>query len=469
MRTMTSSLSILPSVGSWRGARVGVLGLGRSGRAAAELLLREACEVELFDDSSAESLAPELQGVIAQARALHGGSAAADPVNLNELDVLVLSPGVPGQHPLVREAESRDMPVISELELATRRIRGPIVLVTGTNGKSTTVSLIHHLLCSAGRGSLLAGNIGTAASSIVGEADETQLVVLEASSFQLERVEAMKPKVAVLLNLAPDHLDRYADFDAYAESKRRMLMNMDSEDFFVFPRGEAMAEVWSAVCSSRQLRFQPSPFTTEDDGSGLVEDWLVRRSGRREDKVLTASALPLLGRHNQLNALAAIAALIPFDLPVEALAEGLRSFRGLPHRVEPVAELAQVRYVDDSKATNVHATVTALEGLEGPIVLLLGGQGKGEDYRPLREAMTKVRAAICYGAEGAALEEALRGAVTLERADVMRDAVDRARGLAQAGDTILLSPACTSFDEFSSFNERGEVFAALARQGGGEQ
>ncbi len=466
MMTMTSSLDTLPSVGSWRGARVGVLGLGRSGSAAAELLLAEECVVELFDDGLSDALSTELQGLAARTRGLHRGDAASDIRHLDGLEVLVLSPGVPGTHPLVRESEARGVPVISELELAVRRIRGPIVLVTGTNGKSTTVTLIHHLLQSAGRASLLAGNIGTAASSIIEDADEAHVVVIEASSFQLERIESLKPQVAVLLNLAPDHLDRYDGFEDYAEAKHQMLANMDAHDHFVFPRGEVRAEAWSAVCSSRQLRFQPSPLSTGDDGSGLFEGWLVRRSGGREERVLAASALPLLGQHNLLNALAAIAALIPFELSTVDLARGLRSFRGLPHRVEPVAERSGVRYVDDSKATNVHATQTAIDGLEGPLVLLLGGHGKGEDYRPLRDVMDKVRAVICYGEEGAAFHAALEDAVRLERATGLRDAFTRAQELAQPGDTVLLSPACASFDEFSSFNERGEVFAELARGGG---
>jgi UDP-N-acetylmuramoylalanine--D-glutamate ligase len=353
------------------------------------------------------------------------------------------------------------------LELAARRVQGPLLVVTGTNGKSTTVSLIHHLLRSAGKTSLLAGNIGTALSAVVDEALPEVFAVVEASSFQLEHVELLHPDVAVLLNIAPDHLNRYPDMESYAEAKRRMLQRMDEKDTFVFPRGEVWAEAWSAVCSSRKLRFQPAPIAAGEDGTGLAEDWLVQRSGGREERILSASALPLLGHHNLLNALAALAALIPYRLPVSALAEGLRSFEGLPHRVQLVGEIAGVRYVNDSKATNVHAALAALSGLNGPFVMLLGGQGKGEDYRALASAMGKVRTAICYGEEAEAIASALQDTVELKKAAGMLDALKLAREIAAPGDTVLLSPACTSYDEFSSFVERGEVFTQWVEKTGG--
>jgi len=457
----------LPVTGAWRDARVGVLGLGRSGRAAASLLLDEGCTVTLVDDSSR---APEEADAVVRRSARTALGAEARRLDLLDgLDALVVSPGVPGDHPLVVEADRRRMPVLSELELAARRARGPLIVVTGTNGKSTTVSLLHHLLQEAGRSSLLAGNIGTPASSVVARTHSDTVLVLEASSFQLERIHHLHPSVGVLLNLAPDHLDRYADVEAYAAAKRRMLENMESDDSFVFPRGEQRAEAWSAVCSSRQLRFAADPIATGEEGAGLEAGWLVRSSGGRTERVLDAPSLPLLGRHNLLNALAVVAALIPFQLPVEALASGLRSFRGLPHRVEPVGEVDGVRYVDDSKATNVHAALTALQGLPGPLVLLVGGSGKGEDYSPLREAMAPVRCAVCYGAEGEALAAALAGAVEVERAENMATALEKAAGRARPGDTVLLSPACASFDEFRNYEHRGETFAAWVREKGGER
>jgi UDP-N-acetylmuramoylalanine--D-glutamate ligase len=441
--------------------------MGRSGTAAAELLLNEGCRVSVLDDRNRSELSGELAPLQGRIAGFWSGEELLGHDGLNELDVLVVSPGVPDTNPVVRETLSRGIPVYSELELASRRVEGPLLVVTGTNGKSTTVSLIHHLLITAGKSSLLAGNIGTALSSVVEDAKPGVFAVVEASSFQLEHVESLHPEVAVLLNLAPDHLNRYPDLKSYAQAKSRMLQRMDEDDAFVFPRGEVWAEAWSAVCSSRKLRFQPAPITTGEDGTGLAEDWLVQRSGGREERILLASALPLLGHHNLLNALAALAALLPYHLPAAMLAEGIRGFKGLPHRVELVGEISQVRYVNDSKATNVHAALAALNGLTGPFVMLLGGQGKGEDYQPLAAAMTQVRTAICYGEEADAIVSSLQGAVQLRRAEGMLQALEMACEIAVAGDTVLLSPACTSYDEFSSFVERGEVFTQWVKEKGG--
>jgi len=429
MLTMSGSTPILSPRGNWRGARVAVLGLGRSGIAAAGLLMDEGCTVLLLDDGEPRLPRTLLQAIEEGTHRLSTGASAREVSALEGLDALVVSPGVGGDHPLIEAAEKAHIPVWSELEVASRRVDGPMILVTGTNGKSTTVSLIHHLLQTAHRNSLLAGNIGTALSGVVDQAGPDTITVVEASSFQLERIETLHPAVAVLLNLAPDHLDRYGDFDAYVSAKRRMLENLDDEDSFVFPAGDATAETWSAVCSSRKLRFQPSPIAAgEEDGTG---------------------------------------ALLPFSLPLEALQRGLRSFRGLEHRVESVGSIDGVRYVNDSKATNVHAATAALRGLEGPIVLLLGGRGKGEDYSALRESMEKVVAVVCYGEEGERLGRSLEGVVTVHRAGTMIEAAERARELARRGDTVLLSPACTSYDEFRSFEERGQRFKQWVREHGG--
>ncbi len=467
MRVMSRAMEILPRDGSWRDTRVGVFGLGRSGGAAAELLLNEGCRVTLFDDRQADELSEVLAKLGNRVNAFHTGAEAGTEAAVRELEVLIVSPGIPDSNPVVQQALQQGLPVYSELELAARRVEGPLLVVTGTNGKSTTVSLIHHLLGCAGKSSLLAGNIGTALSAVVNDAGPGVFVVVEASSFQLEHVEQLHPDVAVLLNIAPDHLNRYPDMESYAEAKRRMLQRMDENDAFVFPRGEVWAEAWSAVCSSRKLRFQPAPIAAGEDGTGLAQDWLVQRSGGREERILSASALPLLGHHNLLNALAALAALLPYRIPVSSLAEGLSSFKGLPHRVELVGEIAGVRYVNDSKATNVHAALAALSGLTGPFVMLLGGQGKGEDYSPLASAMGQVRTAICYGKESEAIASALHGAVELKKVGGMLEALQLAKEIASRGDTVLLSPACTSYDEFSSFVERGEVFTEWVKKKGG--
>ncbi len=468
---------------SWIGLAVAVIGLGRSGVAAAELLLAEGAEVLLFDDQALERLPPDARALQRRARQWSVGLAPdADPhapataprriaagavAPLAVADAVILSPGVPPTHPLVVAAHERGLPVLAELELAARRITAPIVLVTGTNGKSTTVSLIHALLQGAGRPSLLAGNIGLAACAVVAQATRDHVVVLEASSFQLERIVHLRPKVSVLLNVAPDHLDRYPDVDTYAAAKRNMLRNVRADDCFVFPAGDPRGEEWSRGCPARPLRFAARPLPAGQEGASLVEGRAALQAGGRTTPVLPAAELPLLGGHNLLNVLAALAACTPFALPVEAEAAALRRFRGLPHRAQLAGTIAGVRYVDDSKATNVHAACAALAGLTDPVVLLLGGRGKGEDYRPLRGLMAPVKLALCYGEEGPAIARALSGSVAIEQHAGMLAALARAAEIARAGDVVLLSPACASFDEFRNYEHRGDVFAAWVRERAG--
>jgi UDP-N-acetylmuramoylalanine--D-glutamate ligase len=448
--------------GVWQGLQIGVLGFGRSGRAAARLLAAQGCRVVVFEDRPRERATAEELAEAAGYMAARFGDLADCRQEIGLLQALVLSPGVPMTHPLLHLARERGLPLLGELELAARRVRNPIVGVTGTNGKSTTATLLQHALDACRRRVTLAGNIGTPLSDVVNGLRPDDVVVLELSSYQLETIETLHPQVAVLTNIAPDHLNRYASVDLYAAAKRRMLMNMGAQDVFVFGFGDAWGESWA-----RQSEVTPLCFAAESgeamaksslDGAFVHDGALWRRWRGTTDRVVALEELQLLGLHNQENLCATIAALLPFGLEAEPLGRALSSFKGLPHRSELVIERRGVRFVNDSKATNVHAAATCLRGMPGPIVALFGGSSKGEDFAPLRDVVANVKLAICYGAEGDRIAAALSGRLPIERVENLKSGLRVAVQKAQRGDTILLSPACASFDEFRNFEDRGESF-----------
>jgi len=437
-----------------------VLGLGRSGRGALRLLARHGANASAFDDridpATLDALLDEGLGHV-DPRAARTDSAAL----VQELDVLVISPGVPGDHPMVAAAEIAGVVVISELELAWRRTRGDVIAVTGTNGKSTTVTLIHELLKAGGRKSVLAGNIGIALSDEVESVEEDGVLVIECSSFQLERIMDFHPRVAAVLNVAPDHLDRYESFEDYAVAKHNLLRNQLPADVFVYPAGDERLEEWARAGVGRAVRFSTDP---SSEAAAWVDDGMIMRSNSGGvEPVCLISELRLIGRHNLLNITAALAAIGPWEVPVEQVGEVLRHFEALPHRAVRVPTEDGRVWIDDSKATNVHAASATLSGVEGPVVLLVGGSGKDEDYASLVKYSDRIRGALCFGAEAEKLHRSLAGGMACETFGRMVDALERAQEIAKSGDTILLSPACASFDEFSGFAERGEVFARWVR------
>lgn len=457
-----STLERLGIGASWSGARVAVLGLGRSGKAATALLCRHGARVWAWDDR----LDDETEGGDLLASLPREAHVDRD-LPVEEVHALVVSPGVPPTHPWIVRAESAGLDVISELELASRRLRGPVVAITGTNGKSTTVALIHAMVEAADRKSLLAGNIGTALSEVADEADEHTTTVLECSSFQLERLESFRPDVAGVLNVAPDHLDRYAGLEDYAGAKRRLIERLGSEQDFVFPAADARIRGWAEETTARLRPFVPG---ASDTAAAFVDrDRLCVRTEAGVREVLRREDFPLLGTHNVENALAALATGVSLGLPVEAMAEALRKFEGLPHRTVLVLEREGVRWIDDSKATNVHAARASLAGTEAPVLLLAGGRGKGEDYSSLGDFADRLRLLVAFGEEGAAIEAAVADRVRTIRCARLEDALEAAARLVRAGDTVLLSPACASFDEFSSYAQRGEFFSDWVRRnlGGG--
>jgi UDP-N-acetylmuramoylalanine--D-glutamate ligase len=433
------------------GKRVIVVGLGKSGVAAAELCKSRGARVLGTDTAPKEKLSDEARTLAVELRV--GGH---EGVDFKAADLIVVSPGVPPL-PELAAAEGGGVEVIGELELAMRFAQDPILLIGGTNGKSTTTTLVAHLLTRAGLSVFAGGNLGTPAAHAVGK--RWDAIVLEVSSFQLERAPQLSPRVSVLLNVTEDHLDRYPDFEAYARAKGNAFVNQTPSDFAVVPVGDAVCEEQAGRGRGKVLRFGPNAdyATSRGEGGEILE----RSTGARFDLTKTR----LHGEHNRANAAAAIACVRAFGIDVALIQRALEHFETLPHRTELVARIRDVSFYDDSKGTNVGASVTALLGLdESRAVLIAGGRDKLGSYAPLVEALRKKgRALVLIGEAADRIEQAAEGACPIQRAKTLPEAVDSAFRLAQPGDAVLLSPACSSFDMFQSYADRGEQFQTAVR------
>ncbi|HEY8947148.1 MAG TPA: UDP-N-acetylmuramoyl-L-alanine--D-glutamate ligase [Polyangiaceae bacterium] len=432
------------------GKRVIVVGLGKSGISAAKLCLGEGADVLGTDSAPREKLAEPARSLGIPIVA--GGHAG---VAFDDADLIVISPGVPWL-PELERAERAGVPVIGELELATSRLFMPIVAVGGTNGKSTTTTLVGRLLESGGRKVFVGGNLGTPACEAVGGSYD--VVVLEVSSFQLERAPTFRPRVSILLNITEDHLDRYSDFSAYAAAKGNAFVNQTSKDVALFPAGDAVCEMQARRGRGRLVTFGlGGDYALE--GAGVV---LERESGVRFE----LSRTRLFGAHNWQNAAAALAAARHFDVGAGALQEALEAFVPLPHRMALAGTVRGVRYYDDSKGTNVGAAVTAILGLrEARGVLIAGGRDKLGSYDPLVRALEqKGRAVVVIGEAAERIGSAIGDRLPVVRAASMEEAVRAAASLAAPGDAVLLSPACSSFDMFQSYAHRGDAFVAAVQR-----
>ncbi len=437
------------------GKRASVLGAGRSGVAVANLLQKEDVRVLLSDSGTINRPSPA--GSITRGIETEEGGHTARCL---DADFLVLSPGVVPTIPIVAEARKRGLPVVSEIEVASWYCRSPIVAVTGTNGKTTTAALLGHLFKTAKRPVLVAGNIGLPFSAVVDQATSEHVVVLELSSFQLELTTSLRPVVSLVLNIEPDHLDRHRSLDTYAAAKMRITKNQQAQDTLVygFDCKTTRQMVARLEGGPRQL-----PFSTETElssGAFLRDTHLILRRYSSEEILMRTEQVAIRGRHNLRNALAAALAGRVMEIRSDVLRESLTTFHGVPHRMEIVRDVDGVRYVNDSKATNVNALWFALESFGKPIVLIAGGRDKGNDYTMLRPLVSeKVRAIVAIGESGEKVLDALGDTVTRAvRAYTMDEAVRLARDAAQAGDVVLLSPACASFDMFEDFEDRGNTF-----------
>ena len=438
--------------GLYRKKGVLVLGLARSGRAAAGLLLDDGADVTGFDENGSLEIGQELGGM----RIVLGR--AADDM-FEGMDEVVLSPGFAIDHELVQKAAGLSIPVIGELELGYRFSSAGIIAVTGTNGKSTTVNMIGGILQAAGREAVVAGNIGVPFCSVVRGLGPQGIFVIEVSSFQLETISGFHPGVGGILNLTPDHLDRYGSMEEYIGAKARMLDNLDGSDtFFYNALDERCAELASAF-EGRRVPFSSGGMV--EDGVYLDGDKMVR--GGKGEVFMERKELGVVGLHNVENALAAVAAVEPYGIPGEICRAALSRFEGLAHRMERVGAIGSVDYFNDSKATNVEAAVMSLRGLDRKVVLIAGGKDKGSDFSKLLEVAGRMRAIVTLGEAAPLIEEAVGSVVPIARAGTMQEAVEIASRTAGEGEIVLLSPACASFDMFTDFEDRGEVFKSCVK------
>lgn len=447
--------------------RISIIGLGASGEAAARLALDQGGKVHVSDLRTDAPTAARRDRLAALGADVELGS--HDLARIEASDLVVASPGIPPDAPVLGALRARGVRWISEPEFAVRFYRGPLIAVTGTNGKTTTTALTAHLLNEAGFRVAWGGNVGgglaPAASELAFVDPPPDWYVLEVSSFQLADIDTFSPDIGVLTSLAPDHLDRYPTLDAYWADKRRLFENATEVSTWVLgdqPEVRALA----GDAPGRHVTF--SLGRTEGVEAFVSDDVLTLRPapGGGDEPLLPRERLPLLGAHNVANALAAALTARMAGAPAAALGPGLSRARPLPHRLEPVAEGQGVVWVNDSKATNVAAAVSAVRSLaERRLVILLGGKDKGEDFAPLAEALgDRARAVICYGAAGTRIADALEPVTAVQRIGPFDEAVERAGALAEPGDVVLLAPACSSFDQFEDYQARGRRFAELARR-----
>jgi UDP-N-acetylmuramoylalanine--D-glutamate ligase len=440
------------------GKKVLVLGAARSGIACAKFLAARGATVALSDakpieEWSAEALALKDKGVGCLAGEAPGWL-------LDQLDLVVISPGIPTKAIPVRYAERAGAEVIGEIELASRFLKGRIVAITGSNGKTTTTSLIGEILKDAGLPTQVGGNIGTPLITLVESSRDDGWTVVEMSSFQLETIKEFHPSVAVVLNVTPNHMDRYESFTDYAAAKHRIFMNQAPGDVAILNADDEIVSTWERGLRAHVARF--SVRQQLEEGLFLRGREIISRAGTRERVLLIADEMKLRGRHNIENVLAALAAGLACGAPPDSMRQTIRNFAPVEHRLEFVTEINGVQFYNDSKATSVDATLKALEAFAdeaGKIVLILGGRGKKAPYAPLASLVNKkARKLILIGEDADTISHELGDFAPSERASDMHEAVTLSYQAAQAGDIVLLAPACASFDMFESFEHRGRDF-----------
>jgi UDP-N-acetylmuramoylalanine--D-glutamate ligase len=440
--------------------RVLVVGLGKSGVASALFLKEHGARVTVSDTKSEDQLRDEIPVLLDQGIAVETGGHGER--TFRGQDLIVVSPGVPVDAPPLVQARASGELVIGEIELAAQHLAGPIVAITGSNGKTTTTTLAGEILAAGGFPTVVGGNIGTPAISLVGRATHETVVVLEVSSFQLETIQTFRPKVAVILNITPDHLDRHRNFQTYVDAKARIFENQQGSDFAVLNEDDA-----TCVTLGDQTRAQVFWFSRKKEvkqGAWVRDGQILFHGASGQREIMLVSEIPLKGAHNVENVLAAICVGALMGCKSEQLSSAVRNFKAVEHRLEYVATVQGVDYYDDSKATNVDATIKALESFPANIHLILGGKDKGSDYRVLNDLLrARVKRVYTIGAAAEKIESHIKGAAEIVHAETLDNAVRRAAAVAQPGDIVLLAPACASFDQFQSYGHRGRVFKEVVK------
>jgi len=442
------------------GKKVLVIGLARTGVATSLFCARHGALVTAVDTRPESEVVEAAAKLRAAEIFLQLGGYSEK--NLDGQDLVIPSPGVPADSTILKAARANSILVWSEIELADRFLNGRLVGITGSNGKTTTTSLIEHILKNSGFSTLLAGNIGTPLIDVVEQTTDQTITVAELSSFQLELIETFRPNISVFLNLTPDHLDRHGSMDAYAAAKARIFEKQTAGDFAILNADDPASTPYAPT---KPKVFWLSRKQRVAQGAFLRGEEIIFRHDGEEEVILKQSEIPLPGAHNLENVLAAVAAARLAGAPPNGIAKAIRSFAGVEHRLEFVAEHNGVRYYNDSKATNVDATLKALDALPGRILIILGGKDKDSDYTvlqtPLRE---KAILALLIGAAADKIEKQIAGSVAIERAGTIQRAVEIASRAAQPGDIVVLAPACASFDQFENYEHRGRVFKQLVGQ-----
>ncbi len=443
-----------------KGKKVSVIGAARSGLAVAKLLKRLNADVFISDVKKIEEIKYvkfttnelDLLGIKYE----FGGHSD----RVFDCDFIVISPGVPSSADIVVKAKNMGIKVLSEIEVASWFCKAPIVAVTGTNGKTTTTSLIGFILKNAGFKTIVAGNIGAPFSDFVLDVDEESVVVLEVSSFQLDHIETFKPKVAVLLNITPDHLDRYASFGDYILSKFRIFKNQKENDFAVYNYDDEIVQPYV-----ESLNLIKMPFSVVERlpvGAFIDDGYIVLKFENKEERIAKMGEIKIRGIHNVYNSLAAALAARAMEVKDEIIRESLKAFEGVAHRLEFVREINGVKFINDSKATNVNSLWYALESFDEPIILIAGGRDKGNDYSKVYDLVKKkVKLIVAIGESKEKIYNEFKTLTNVVKVNSMEEAVKISFENAIPGDVVLLSPACASFDMFDDYEHRGEVFKKL--------
>ena len=443
-----------------KGKRVLVIGLARTGVATALFCADRGAVVTAADTRSADELGDCVSNLREAGVQLQLGG-YADAI-LHGQELVVPSPGVSADSPLLIKAREMKITLWSEIELAYRFLRGRLIGITGSNGKTTTTTLVDHILRDAGLSTVLAGNIGTPLIAQVKETNGTTITVAELSSFQLELIETFRPNISVLLNLTPDHLDRHKTFTSYAAAKARIFENQTEEDAAIINLDDAASR---EIDPPRPQVFWFSRKTNVEQGAFVKNGKIIFRRNGQEEEILNFDEIPLPGAHNLENVLAATVAARLAGAQSAQIAEAIRSFTGVEHRIEFVAKILGVSYYNDSKATNVDATLKALGAFPGRIIVILGGKDKDSDYTQLRTALReKAILALLIGGAAEKIDKQIEGSVATMRSGTLEDAVIFAAQAAHSGDIVLLAPACASFDQFQNYEHRGRVFKELVHR-----
>ncbi len=443
-----------------KGKRVLVVGLGKSGLAAALFLQKQGARVTVSDTRSSAALAGEIPALLEAGIMVEAGGHGL--LTFRRQDLIVVSPGVPMDTPEVRQVMAFGLPVIGELELASRYLHGQVVAITGSNGKTTTTTLVGKIFADAGRPTQVGGNIGLPVIELIEKSTPETVNVLEVSSFQLETVVDFHPQIAAILNLTPDHLDRHGSFESYAAAKEKIFAKQTAEDALILNADDRAVQMAAGKTKSRVFWFSGTKVVRQ--GAFVREGVIafVAKEGGTTEPIMPVSEITLKGAHNVENVLAAVCMARVAGISAESIRASVAGFTAVEHRLEFVAEVEGVAYYNDSKATNVDATMKAVASFNGGIHLILGGKDKDSDYSLLAPLLQqRVKVVYTIGSAAEKIERQLDGVVKMVSAGTLETAVQSAAEAAIAGDTVLLAPACSSFDQFENYGHRGQVFREL--------